>query len=374
MKIAILVAGFLKFEGPSRIIECQSKEFIKKGHHITIFTFEADINLTNAEIIVIRPLKNLLFKRIYRLIFLIDIFRIIKCIKKLKGYDLIICHHPSPICWLAYITKRLCGVKYISYNHHIDDPELFPKLHERLYVKLYFFLIKTILMNADTIISVSEFSQKQLKEKYCLDSEIVYNGIDCDRFHKGINGLEIRKRYNLNDDPIILYVGRIVPYKGVHLLINAFKLVKQEVPNAKLVIIGEHRIDRYSNELKEMSDDTIIFIGYISDEELNCFYGASTVYATASLLEGFDLPLVEAQACGKPVVAFDIGSHREIVNQNNTGLLVPPRDLGALADAIIKLLRCEDLTRKMGENGRKLVEENFTCERSAEMIEKFMRN
>ena len=113
--------------------------------------------------------------------------------------------------------------------------------------------------------------------------------------------------------------------------------MKSDFPEAKLVIVGKVAFDDYYQKIKEMCDSSVIFTGYIPDEELPYYYAACDVYATASLWEGFDLPAVEAQACGKPVVAFDIGSHSEVINPKN-GRLVPPNDTKALANAIIEYL------------------------------------
>lgn len=82
-------------------------------------------------------------------------------------------------------------------------------------------------------------------------------------------------------------------------------------------------------------DPNIIFAGFVPDEELPNYYAACDVYATCSLVEGFNMPLVEAQACGKPVVAFDIGPHKEVVKN---GILVPEGHLNEFGEALINIL------------------------------------
>ena len=368
MKIAILLPDFSKYSGPGKIAELQTSEFIKHNHYhyVSIFTFKASIP-TKARLVVIKPIRTQFLERIYQLTFPMNIFSLVKYGRRLKNFDIILVH-PSPIGWLAYFVKKVYKKKYISFSHHIENPQLFSRLSEKLYMRIYSFLIKVVIRNADSIISVSKFSQKQLKEQTGLDSEVVYNGIDINRFREGIDGSEIRRKYSLTDNPIILYVGRIVPYKGIHLLIESFKLVKHEIPNAKLVIVGKHRIGHYSTELKKMSDDSVIFTGYLSDEELNSLYATCDVYATASLLEGFNLPLVEAQACGKPVVAFDIGPHPEIVKNKETGFLVPAGDVKAFANALIRLLKDKKLATEFGQSGCTGAKEKFSIERNVEAV------
>ena len=82
-----------------------------------------------------------------------------------------------------------------------------------------------------------------------------------------------------------------------------------------------------------MADKDVIFTGFVPDEELPYYYAASNIYVTASLWEGFDLPIVEAQACAKPVVAFDIGPHKEVIDEN--GVLIEKLNIEKFADACV---------------------------------------
>ena len=133
----------------------------------------------------------------------------------------------------------------------------------------------------------------------------------------------------------MLYVGRLSPHKGVHLLIKTLGLVKERIPEATLVIVGKHTFDGYSKKLERMSKG-VVFAGIIPDDELPYYYRACDLYTTASLWEGYNLPVAEAQACGKKVVAFDVGSHPEVVKN---GILVKKGDVKAFAEAIIKSLK-----------------------------------
>jgi 1,2-diacylglycerol 3-alpha-glucosyltransferase len=134
-------------------------------------------------------------------------------------------------------------------------------------------------------------------------------------------------------------VGHISPNKGVHLLIGAFNLVSKKIPSARLVIVGKHHYSNYSRDLAKISDSSIIFVGDVLDDDLPSYYAACNVYATASHWEGFDMPLAEAQACGKPVVAFDIGSHPEVVKAGVPGKLVAEGDTNAMAEAILGFIK-----------------------------------
>ena len=109
-----------------------------------------------------------------------------------------------------------------------------------------------------------------------------------------------------------------------------------------------------------MSDDSVIFVTFVPHELLSLYYAACDIYASCSRWETYNLPLAEAQACGKPVVAFNIGPHPEVVTDGQTGFLVPFADTNDLAEAIIKLLKNDKLRREMGDAACKVVRERFT--------------
>jgi len=206
------------------------------------------------------------------------------------------------------------------------------------------------IRKADRIISVSEFLRSEMKQQLDLDSEVQYNKIDILRlaYPGSIDNILLQ---NIAQDGGIFSIGRVAPYKGLHLLLDAFRFAHQRRPEIKLLIAGDlSRFAGYSNELTEDLNSAIKFLGYISDEELAFCYMHCDVYATASLWEGFDLPAVEAQVLGKPVVAFDIGSHREVIKDGETGILVPPGDVEGFANALIRALECKE---QMGQNAQK---------------------
>ena len=131
-----------------------------------------------------------------------------------------------------------------------------------------------------------------------------------------------------------MYVGRLTARKRVHLLIETFKSIKEKVPNAKLLIVGNPTFRRYYNKIKKMADDDVIFTGMVDYKDLPSYYAACNFYVTASAWECSDLPTQEAQACGKPVIAFNIGAHTEFVKN---GKLVKDNDTAGFVNAMIKL-------------------------------------
>lgn len=336
-KIALLTPTFSQFSGIDRVVELNAEEFARKEHDVTVFTFKAGIKPKNAKIKIIElgmP-KNPFFERLYRLFFFLNCVKIKKYGKKLKNYDLIISHQ-YPMNLLACFAKKHYKVRYTYHNHGVAYPKLFSNLAERAYMILFRYLTNLTTKKADSAISISKYLQKKLKDETGMNSKVVYDPIDKKRFHKGINSKKIRKKYNLGKSPVCLYVGRISPHKGIHLLIKAFNLVLKKVPNAKLLIVGKPTFNRYSRRLKKISSKSVIFTGFIPDMQLPYYYAACNIYTTTSLWEGFNMTVAEAQACGKPVVAFNLCSHPEVVKK---GILVKPKNVGEFANAIIKTIK-----------------------------------
>lgn len=337
-RVAILCNTFCANSGVDRVAFQQAARLIEDGKSVTIITFKCDLsppNGVNVEVIS-RP-HNLILEKIWRLLVPINIVRTMIMYAKLKGYSDIYSHH-YPWNWWAFTTKKLNGSKYVYYYHHLNPPESYGGIIQQLYVYVLNSLTKWTARKADEAISISQFSQNSLLQEFGMMSRIVPNDIDESRFQPGIDGMYVRLKYGLSDEPIILFVGGIRAPKCIHLLIESFYIVKQRIPDAKLIIVGSGEFNDYCRKIKEMSDTSVIFAGYVDDNELQYYYAACDVYATASLWEGFNIPLEEAKLCGKRVVAFDIGAHRERVKVSSDGILVPAGDVVLLAKAIESII------------------------------------
>ena len=335
MKIAILTPTFSHYSGIDRVVELQARNYAKKNR-VTVFALEADLKPKNYKLEVLGMPKNLLMQRFYRLLFFLDFMKINNAVERLKDYDAVISHF-YPMNWIAYNAKRKYNLKYIYHNHGIGYSNLFSNIFEIIYMKIFGFLNKLSLRNADSVISISKFMQKELKKETGLNSKVVYNKIDNKKFMKGLDGTKIRRTFNIKDgEKLLLFVGRLSPHKNVHTLLKIFNLVNEKMPNVKLLIVGKPTFPNYYKKLKKIANKNVIFSESVGDNELPYCYAACDLYVTASLWEGFNLPAAEAQACGKKVVAFDVCSHPEIVKN---GILIEENNIEKFANAIIKLLK-----------------------------------
>ncbi len=172
---------------------------------------------------------------------------------------------------------------------------------------------------------------------------------------------------------IVLFVGRLVLPKGIGYLIRAMPAVLKEVPEAKLVIVGEGEEQKKLVALVRnlALEDKVEFRGYVKFKELVKSYRAASVFVLPSFtrLENFGIVLLEAMACRTPVIASDIPGVRENITKAN-GLLFPPRDVDSLADSIITIISDDEKVKRMGEAGRKLVEEKYDWNEIAEQVSK----
>jgi 1,2-diacylglycerol 3-alpha-glucosyltransferase len=200
------------------------------------------------------------------------------------------------------------------------------------------------MMNVDFVISISKFIEKSIPRDG-IRTQVIYNIIDVSKFkyNKDLlnpNIVAIAQMQN----PKYLYVGVLTYYKGINLLIKAFKSLLKEQPASKLFIVGPQG---YGFNIEEHIKDPllskqIIYLGRISNAELGYLYDNIDVYTTASTWEGFNLPIVEAQLHGKPVVAFNIGSHEEVVRDQETGILVEAFNTEKFAEAMIRVYKERD--------------------------------
>ena len=339
--IAILISSFLKSEGASRVAELQAKELSKIGYSVVIYTFESDIPPVGYSVETIGswiPTYIPCLSKLYRAFFPFNLWKSLKISYALRMTSLIIVHQETLVT-AAYLTKRTYNPILIFWHHHISE-SCFMTLEERLYNLFISPFNWSKIKKFDLIASISHHSKYMLRSEKGLESIVIYDKIDSDRFNgSNSDGTSVRAKYNIeSDDPVILFVGRITPTKNIHSLISAFKIVKMTVPSAKLLIVGRSSNKLYEEDLIRDCDNSVIFAGFVSDEELPNYYAACDVYATCSLVEGFNMPLAEAQACGKPVVAFDIGPHKEVVKN---GFLVADGRLNEFGEALINILASE---------------------------------
>jgi glycosyltransferase involved in cell wall biosynthesis len=226
--------------------------------------------------------------------------------------------------------------------------------------------------NATLIVTVSKYSSEKIVQFYDVDKtkiRIVPNGVDLQRF-KPAQALEsIKRQIGIDSKLCVLFVGRLIPRKGLPFLIEAAKHIVKEFKETIFVIVGDGPLKNHLMAyLEEINlSGNFAFLGDVNENVLPALYNCADVFALPSIQEGQGIALLEAQATAKPVVAFDVGGVSEAMVDKETGLLVKPNSR-ELADAILKLLSSWSLREKMGVKGREFVSKRFSWDICAQRM------
>ncbi|MBW2305858.1 MAG: glycosyltransferase family 4 protein [Deltaproteobacteria bacterium] len=204
---------------------------------------------------------------------------------------------------------------------------------------------------------------------------VVYDGVDLERFRPRPGGHSVREELGIGKDRLVVgMISRLDPLKGQDTLIRAMAVMQKGFPNITLLLAGEtSRQDRwYRACLEELAQElcpagTVIFTGFRGD--IDRITNAIDVAVLPSREEGFGLALVEAMSAGKPVVATTVGGIPEVVEDGVTGLLVPPENTSALAEALKTLLSDSTLRIAMGKAGKQRAERLFDVKTHVESMQ-----
>jgi glycosyltransferase involved in cell wall biosynthesis len=228
---------------------------------------------------------------------------------------------------------------------------------------------------ADTVIALNKTMQKALAEKAKVDPRkmvIVPNGVDTEFFRPGLKNEQILSRYGLEEQNYILFVGRVSPEKGVHILLRAFKQIVNDIPkDFKLVIVGPLASTFNSTQIsdnakaimsyaKEKLGERAVFTGAMDRNSLRILYSNAYCFVLPSLAEAFPMVLLEAMASGTPLIGSTAGGIPDIVIDGVNGLLFGKGDWRNLANKLLMLIQDKELRNKLAHDARKYVEENFS--------------
>ncbi|MDD4859787.1 MAG: glycosyltransferase family 4 protein [Dehalococcoidales bacterium] len=213
------------------------------------------------------------------------------------------------------------------------------------------FFLKKWSHRLDVRLAVSPPALNYIRKYFPGDYAIVPNGIDTRHFRPDVAPLE-----EFNDGKQnILFVGRLEKRKGVDYLLDAYRIIKPDFPDARLIIVGPgvRLRNKYEKRVAQNGLEDVVFRGYVPFADLPRYYKSATVVcAPATGWESFGIVLLEAMAVGKPLVASDIEGYATVVNNGEDGLLVPPRNAAKLAEALRRVLTDEALRQKLAVNGR----------------------
>jgi len=226
---------------------------------------------------------------------------------------------------------------------------------------------------ADRVIAISQDLYNRAIEKLHIDPkkvDVVHHGIDTSKYN--FVDSDVRDRLGIpQESPLVLFVGRLEVRKGVHILCQAIPDVIQSRPMTRFVLVGQDTntapdgssFKRYITEEAKGHGfiDSLVFIDFLSRDELIPLYSACDIFVLPSLQEGFSMVILEALACGKPVVTTSVGGAPDIGLRPPSGIIVPPNNAKELAEAIINLLSLNEEDKKLiAKKNRELIENRFS--------------
>jgi glycosyltransferase involved in cell wall biosynthesis len=260
--------------------------------------------------------------------------------------DLYVYHYPSRHPLMESI-KTLSRGAVILYFHNVTPPDLWEEGEEREQLRASLEGVSVLASYADLVVALSEYSAEQLVNDHGVDPDrvrVLPPAVPLDQFSPGPKPPALLEEYGLAGKEIILYVGRMAGNKRIDLLVDALAQVRREVPNAVLMLVGDKDGNPSFQAITAAAQtkaadlgvaDAVTFTGRVDD--LPDYYRLADVYATASLHEGFGVPLLEAMASGTPVVASNVTAHPSVLG--DAGLLAEPGDAADLARKITDILR-----------------------------------
>ncbi|MFA5139865.1 MAG: glycosyltransferase [Elusimicrobiota bacterium] len=271
-------------------------------------------------------------------------------------FDVVQISFQNPMAAAAYLWARPQGKLVVWYHHDI--------IRQRLLGPLIAPLLSRVLKAADRIVATSGPYARSSKTLagFLEKTTVIPLGVDAERLNEERGISESRRIRSEYGSPIVLFIGRLVYYKGLPVLLEAMKGVA-----ARLLVIGSGPLEA---ELKRLAAGPglagkVTFRSVPQEEPLGKYLHACDLLVLPSTerTEAYGLTLLEAMACAKPVIATELGTGTSFVCQHGiNGLVVPPGDAAALRSAIQAVLSDPDKARRMGEAGRGRVRDRFTLE------------
>ncbi|MCK5416068.1 glycosyltransferase family 4 protein [Candidatus Parcubacteria bacterium] len=368
MKIAHVVCVFPPYKSGIGNVAYHFSEIMKDDYEITVFTPDYKkqqyLDFKGFKVCRLKPfLKFGNGALLLQLIF------------KLKKFDIVHLHYPffgtAEMIWLMKIFK----FKFkLIIHYHMDTNNLsffanILSIPSRL-------IQKSLFKKSDAIVcaSVDYIENSSIKNIYFKNREKFYEipfGVDTEKF-------KFKKNIN-NDDKTILFVGgldRAHYFKGINILFEAISKLK--IKNYRLKVVGDGELKgEYINKSKQLGlNNKVEFLGRISDIDLSKEYQKADLFVLPSINnhEAFGLVLLEAMACGVPVIASSLPGVRSVFKDEEQGLLVEPNNKNDLTKKIETILLNDSLREEMSRNSLKLINEKYSWKKVGEKLSKLYNN
>lgn len=304
---------------------------------------------------------------------------------KLKYFDCLHLHYPffgtAEIVWLMKKIGLLKAKLIITYHMDVVGTGIlgsFFKFHTK-------YIMPRIISSGDKIIVTSfDYAKnsniKNLIEKFPDKFSAIPIGVDDTLFKQKEKDKELLKRLKIEDDEkIVLFVGGLDSahyFKGLPFLLKAFKNLEDK--KYKLIVVGKGDLENeYKLKAKELGiENNVIFAGGPTRNDLLKYYNLADVFVLPSIdkSEAFGIVLLEAMASGVPIIASNLCGVRTLIEEGKNGFVTPIKDVYKISEKIDEILSDDEKNKKMGEYGRKMVEEKYSYKKVGEQLLNFYEN
>jgi glycosyltransferase involved in cell wall biosynthesis len=351
-------------EGIGNFVYGLSRQLIDKGHNVTVIT-RGSLHKIKVEMFENIQIIRIPFIPLYPFHLTIHGIFLNHELKKIQNsFDLI--HLHSPLC--PVINTKVPIIVTIHTPMLTDSRNLelagLRSIIGRVIARFVSYPNElAVFSKAKMITSVSEAVAVELQE-YGLDKNsitVIRNGVDESVFHPS---------HRKGTEKYILYTGRLSYRKGLFDFIESSRWVLNNYSDVHYIIPGKGELQNHlKDKAKQMGfDDKIKFLGFLDKERMINLYQNATIFVMPSHYEGLPTVLLEAMACGLPVIATDIGGNNEVITSYENGILIPPKSPREMAKAINILLQDEDLRKKLGKNARDTIINKYTWEKIANNV------
>ena len=378
MKILQITPAFIPSEFGGIKIQSYylSRELVKRGHEVTVYTSNARNSRTNLDRkglydidgVKVVYFNNYLSNRWFLLFFTPGIVKSLR--DELKKYDIV---HQHGIRTFQSIAAHYYCAKY-EVPYVLSPHGSLPQINNWVFLKkTYDYVLgNKVLTKASKIIATTPAEADQCRKLGVKESKIVQstNGINIDEYEQLPERGVFRKHYQIREKRIVLFLGRIHKIKGLDILAAAFAELLRGGEDVRLVIAGQDY--GYSAEFKKILrmlnvENKVTFTGFLSGRAKIQAYVDSDVYVLPSVYESFSTTVLEALACGTPVIVTDRCYIADVIN-GQAGLVIP-YDKEQLRNALLHTLSDDKMRLQFGDKGKLLVREKFDWKKIAEQIE-----
>jgi glycosyltransferase involved in cell wall biosynthesis len=382
MNILMVVPYFVPayaYGGPVAVVHKISKELLRRGHTVTVLTTDAlngSQRYDGEKISYVDGIRVIHFKLVSnKLAYYANYYRcfgLSRFLKKhIKEYDLV--HLHDYFTYQNKVTVKQCSnnnIPYVITTHGVLNPTRM-KIKKSI-KKLFILFNKKILRNCQYALALTKDEEKVLGTYLSRKNiKIIPNGIYLNEYEQleRLKGT-FKRKFNIKNKKIILYVGRIHKIKGLDILIRSFDELIQKEKECILMIVGPD--EGYKSELIKLINElnlkgNVIFTGILNGNELNAAYIDSDIFAFTSYSEGLPMTILEACAFGLPCLLSKYCNVPEVA-EFNAGFVVD-NSKKVITDKLKRMLTDESLKEQMSLNAKRMIKERFTWEHVVDRLE-----